>query len=159
VSLRAYLTSGAPNGTFDQELHDKFNQPKWQVAAKYIYYPMHLRIGVELSTSIMYDFLHLHLSMHQTARLIFSLPSRASTFFRVPVAHAFLNGLVRGFWRMACRDAKKNSGLSKGQEAIISKAAQNKIAANVNRMCPTSEFDSAFKNIIECVQLPNCFHA
>jgi hypothetical protein len=70
------------------------------------------------------------------------------------VAHAFLNGLVRGFWRMACRDAKKNSKLSQGQEAIISKASQEKIAANVRRMCPTSEFDSAFKNIIEYAFLP-----
>jgi hypothetical protein len=51
---------------------------------------------------------------------------------------------------MACRDTKKNCKLSKGQEAIVSKAAQEKIAANVRRMCPTSEFDSAFKNIIEC---------
>jgi hypothetical protein len=60
---------------------------------------------------------------------------RPSTFFRVPVAHAFLNGLVRGFWRMACRDTKKNCKLSKGQEAIGSKAAQEMIAANVQNAC------------------------
>jgi hypothetical protein len=86
--------------------------------------------------------------------LISFLVHRPSLFFRVPVVHAFLNGLVRGFWRMACRDVKKNSKLSQGQEAIVSKAAQVRIAANVRRMCPTSEFDSAFKNIIECECLP-----
>jgi hypothetical protein len=74
---------------------------------------------------------------------------RASTFFRVPVAHAFLNGLVRGFWRMACRDAKVNEKLTQGKDVIISKAEQRKIAANVARMHPTSEFDTGFKNIVE----------
>jgi hypothetical protein len=78
---------------------------------------------------------------------------RASTFFRVPVAHAFLNGLVRGFWRMACRDAKSNEKLTKGKDVIISKAEQKKIASNVARMHPTSEFDNGFKNMLENVPI------
>jgi hypothetical protein len=76
---------------------------------------------------------------------------RASTFFRVPAAHAFLNGLVRGFWRMACRDAKSNEKLTKGKDVIISKAEQKNIASNVARMHPTSEFDNGFKNMLENV--------
>jgi hypothetical protein len=54
---------------------------------------------------------------------------------------------------MACRDAKRNAKLSQGQDAIVSKSAREMIARNVRSMCPTSEFDSAFKNIIECVCL------
>jgi hypothetical protein len=56
---------------------------------------------------------------------------------------------------MACRDAKRNAKLSQGQDAIISKAFREIIAHNVRSMFPTSEFDSAFKNIIECVWLPD----
>jgi hypothetical protein len=82
---------------------------------------------------------------------------RPSTFFRVPGAHSFLNGLVRGFWKVACRDEKANSKLTKGQDAIVGKAAQKAIVANVARMCPTSDFDAKFKNILECDadNLPN----
>jgi hypothetical protein len=77
------------------------------------------------------------------------LTCRASTFFRVPGAHAFLNGLVRGFWRMACWDAKSNEKLTKGKDVIISKAEQKKIASNVARMHPTSQFDNGFKNMLQ----------
>jgi hypothetical protein len=70
---------------------------------------------------------------------------RVSTFFRVPIAHAFLNGLVRGFWSTACRDVKTNDGLTKGTEAIIGKAEQKLIAANVARIHATSAFDSGLE--------------
>jgi hypothetical protein len=52
---------------------------------------------------------------------------------------------------MACRDAKSNEKLTKGKDVIISKAEQKKIASNVARMHPTSEFDNGFKNILENV--------
>jgi hypothetical protein len=52
---------------------------------------------------------------------------------------------------MACRDAKSNEKLTKGKDVIISKAEQKKIASNVARMHPTSEFDNGFKNMLENV--------
>jgi hypothetical protein len=57
---------------------------------------------------------------------------------------------VRGFWKVACRDEQANRKLTKGQDVIVGKAAQKDIAANVARMCPTSDFDAQFKNILEC---------
>jgi hypothetical protein len=52
---------------------------------------------------------------------------------------------------MACRDAKSNEKLTKGKDVIISKAEHKKIASNVARMHPTSEFDNGFKNMLENV--------
>jgi hypothetical protein len=51
---------------------------------------------------------------------------------------------------MACRDAKSNE-LAKGKDVVISKAEQKKIASNVARMHPTSEFDNGFNNMLENV--------
>lgn len=73
-----------------------------------------------------------------------------TTFFRIPLAHAFLNGLVMGFWKVVSRDDKTNSSFTCGADVRLSAEAKEKIAANVERMAPTSAFSSTFKNILTC---------
>lgn len=76
--------------------------------------------------------------------------SRATTFFRICMAHAWLNGLVKGFWKLAGRDKQTNEKLTCGQEVVLSKESKAKIAANVAAMSPTSAFTSTFKDILTC---------
>lgn len=66
------------------------------------------------------------------------------------MAHAWLNGLVKGFWKLAGRDKKTNDKLTCGQDVVLSKESKEKIAANVAAMSPTSAFTSTFKDVLTC---------
>jgi hypothetical protein len=56
---------------------------------------------------------------------------RPTTFFRIPLAHAFLNGLVKGFWRLVNRDKATNDKLTHGREVILDAASVRMIGCRI----------------------------
>lgn len=73
---------------------------------------------------------------------------RPTTFFRIGTAHAFLNGLVKGFWSLVGRDSKRK--LKEGDDIKLSKAQKAAIAANVARMRRTSSYMSPLPDLLKC---------
>lgn len=72
---------------------------------------------------------------------------RATTFHRIGVAHAFLNGLVKGFWGLVGREEKTK--LKVGDDIRLTDAHKAAIAANVQKMRGTSSYSSALANILK----------
>ena len=73
---------------------------------------------------------------------------RATTFHRVGTAHAFLNRLVKGFWKLVGREEKTE--LKVGDDIRLSDTQKAAIAANVKRLRSTSSYSSALANILKC---------
>jgi hypothetical protein len=73
-----------------------------------------------------------------------------TTFFHIPLAHAFLNGLVNGFWQMVSRDKAIDEKLTRGRYLILHCESARRIARNFSMMHSTSGFASNFKNILQC---------
>lgn len=67
---------------------------------------------------------------------------------RIPVAHAFCNGLVKGFWGLMSRNPKVE--LSVGNDIILSPQTRKTIAAKVKELRGTTSFTSALPDIIKC---------
>lgn len=66
---------------------------------------------------------------------------------RIPMAHAFCNGLVKGFWGLMSRNPKVE--LAMGNDIILSPQARKNIAAKVADLRGTSCFTSAMPDIVK----------
>jgi hypothetical protein len=73
-----------------------------------------------------------------------------TTFFRIPLAHSFLNGLVKGFWQTVSRDKATDEKLTRGRDVILDCDSAQRIARNITMMHTMSSFASNFKNILQC---------
>ena len=67
-----------------------------------------------------------------------------------------MNGLVKGFWKVAGRDDATNKTFTKGADVRLSDESRRKINENVHRMSSTSAYSSAFKNVLEYALVPAC---
>jgi hypothetical protein len=77
---------------------------------------------------------------------------RPSTFFRIPVAHTFCNGLIKGFWRLVARE--KTVVLAHGNDLILSQENRATIRRRAREMRATSAFTGPLPDIIQCA--PDC---
>ena len=73
---------------------------------------------------------------------------RATTFHRIGTAHAFLNGLVKGFWKLVGREAKVK--LTEGDDIRLTDEQKATIATNMKSLRGTSSYSSALANILQC---------
>lgn len=67
---------------------------------------------------------------------------------RIPLAHAFCNGLIKGFWALMSRNGKVP--LRHGNDIILSKKTRELIRQKVKELRGTTCFTAAMPDIIKC---------
>lgn len=84
---------------------------------------------------------------------------RASRFYRIPLMHATLLGLVKGFVTLIGR--KGDAVLKEGNHVRLTDENQAAIAANLARVRLTGDFSGQVKNPFKCgtASLPGCFES
>lgn len=73
---------------------------------------------------------------------------RPAAMHRIPLAHAFCNGLIKGFWALMARSGKRV--LRWGDDIILSKEARAVIKRKVQELRGTTCFTAALPDIIQC---------
>lgn len=66
---------------------------------------------------------------------------------RIPVAHAFCNGLIKGFWALMSRNPKMV--LRVGNDIILSAEARQIIREKVKELRGTTCFTAAMPDIVQ----------
>lgn len=75
---------------------------------------------------------------------------KPSLMYRIPLAHAFCNGFVKGFWQVMSRSSKV--ALQDGNDIILSQEARNNIRDKVKELRGTTCFSAAMPDIIKCAR-------
>lgn len=70
---------------------------------------------------------------------------------RVPLAHAFANGLIKGFWALMARSGKVP--LAFGNDIILTADQKAFIKAKVVELQGTSCYTAALPDLIQCAGL------
>jgi len=70
---------------------------------------------------------------------------RPKAFHRIPTAHAFLNGLVKGFWKLMCRNP--NIHLPVGDHLIVDRDLCKRVSSRVKELRGTSCHTSSMPDI------------
>lgn len=83
------------------------------------------------------------LAVHHRAMLC-----RPEAMHRIPLAHAFCNGLIKGFWALMARSGKVP--LRQGNDIILSRDARKAIKAQVAELRGTTCFTAALPDIVQC---------
>lgn len=76
------------------------------------------------------------------------LVCRASTFHRIGAAHALLNGVVKGFWKLIAGERKGR--LEQGNDLRMTSAQKQKVASRVRQLHATSGCNKAIPDLTAC---------
>lgn len=80
-----------------------------------------------------------------------SLMCRYDHFFRLPTAHAAINGVLKPFWNLLLRTP--TTKLDTGEDVRIPTAVQKRMTGRHGDLVSTSAFDTRLPNVVTCALL------